>query len=266
MNKNFNNKRYMLIFEPKYSSTQFCIHFDKEQLQVIEIYKYKDLTLKDESVPKNTLVDIDNATAKAKNLDDLFSKYVSNFKVSSYNLHKLFIGYMNNNYMVPLRVYFDNNFLKTTVSNTVSGKIRDYDMIEEELDYISGNNGFYDFIMKEKDNNLTKETLNIMARLNSSVYYYNNAFVEYDILEEINYLRYQLGERLLRYDEFRKYYDLKNKYGEKLEADKQQLKEKIAKLRSSKNNDNDYLEEYSLFDYVAENNSNKELKKTIKGN
>ena len=116
--------RYNLIFEPSYVSYQYALTFNGDTIDINKVNKYKDIICGSKSkVKKNSLSEIDRITTTMPDLSSFFKKYVPNDIFSYYqsNLHKIFIGYMYNDYMYSFKPVFNNpKLLEEDASNKIN--------------------------------------------------------------------------------------------------------------------------------------------------
>ncbi len=269
------SKKYMLIFEPNYESSQYIIHFNGDKQETIRIKKYTDIAQdKGVIVKKNLLSDIDRIVAPSTSLFDLFDKYVDKkiFAYSGYNLHKIFIGYMYNNYMNSLNIYYNNQELSSDLANVEQDKVNNYEMINKMMELILSNEEFYSFIKNSsfnKTSKLSNYTLELINKLKfcqrslDSIGYMGDS----ELNNELEYLKRSLMNKLCYYRDYREMFVLKQKY--EINSKNKEIKSKDdPEPKKTVLNDESAgtYERLTLFDYVnsMENESqSKVLKKKL---
>ena len=219
--------RYSLIFEPKYVTHQYAVSFDNVgNSSVVAVNKYSDTPCGTKAkVKKNSLSEIDRVTAACPDLDTFFKTHVPAgiFMYQGNNLHKMFIGYMRNNYMYNLNYIINNPELLSKLDLVSGSRIYDADGINSMIRLIttSENNGFLDFIVKEKrekSTGLSSETINLAAL-------FRNAEICGDSYIERDELRRNLEEKLGSYKEYREMFLLQMHYQDKLAAERLRLEQ-----------------------------------------
>ncbi len=231
-------KKYMLVFEPIYDSSQYAIHFEEGGATVTRIKKYTDKALDvgaKGQVKKNLLVEIDKAVASMPNLEVLFQKYVnpSIFNYRRNNLHKIFIGYLYNNYMYTLDLSLNNKELLDKLGLVTNNMIHDRDGINGLINLILDNNdGFYKYIEQmhnAKKTKLSSSTFEVICKLK---YFERQKIIACDteICNEFEYNKEFLKASLTSYKEYRELFLLRQGYIKKLEKEREILEEKKEKL------------------------------------
>ena len=80
--------KYILVFEPRYASTQYAVYFKSNgDTEITEIKKYSDVDYKDgKTIKKNTLKDIDSILTSYTDLEQFFKDLNLPVRFSEANL------------------------------------------------------------------------------------------------------------------------------------------------------------------------------------
>ena len=258
MEKKSSPGKYMLVFEPCYSTTQYAVYFTPDgDANVTRIKKYTDTPCDDKQkkVKKNTLGDIDKVMAPICDLGFFFKEYVDP-KVFSYsrdNIHKMFIGYKRKEKIYALDYIIDNHELAARLHLLEGSKIYDPDMRAVFLDLItnSKNNSFLKFTNKSYQNNethLSKDTLDLANNLRMATDHTDSAFGCFELTG-------LLDERLTSYKEYREMFILRQRYLVYLNEEKKKLeaaKKIVATPKPKRTNEIQGGEQLTFFDALGE--------------
>ena len=264
--------KYMLVFEPKYVTYQYAVYFTEDgSVQVRKINKYSDTYYDSKSgkkVKKNLLGDIDRVMAPLENVSDFFDQYIDHdiFRYSGNNLHKMFIGYKQNERMRSLDYVVNNREIFNQLEFVEGSKITDQTRIGSLISLMADKeSSFVNFINqsdRDKACNISTSTLNLINRFKYCSNMLNHDCGESELFEEYNYFYDTLKERLTSYREFREVFLLKQKYIDDLERQKEDLKNARDMLSSNMQTNNPFsqqvvqqeCEQLSLFDLLPSSN------------
>ena len=230
-------KRYMFVFEPKYSSIQYAVSFlENGEVVVDEIKKYTDSLVKPKSksnirVQKNTLGEIDKVLSSFSDLRDFFDACVDPniFKYSASNLHKAFIGYKYNQKIYTVNYIVNNPELNSKLVHLCDNKIDDYAGKTKIVTMLGDESrGFVDFINKEKSwgrTDLSNSMVDMINRYRFCKEMFTVNRNESGLMYEAASIREALMRKLTEYRNYREMFLLKQRYLESLEIEKKRLEE-----------------------------------------
>ena len=237
--------KYILVFEPRYASTQYAVYFKSNgDTEITEIKKYSDVDYKDgKTIKKNTLKDIDSILTSYTDLEQFFKEKVDS-KIFTYfgnNLHKMFIAYKSNGKIRTLNHSINNPQLNKKLDSVEGSKFTDRVSISNLINFavdVDEKNRFLTFVNEQKQQHKTCLTDDVCSMLIELRRYKIAKETGYDsgILFSSLELTDRLTEKLTSYKEYRELYLLKQSYMEKLKSEKQMLEQSKQKLTTPKSN------------------------------
>lgn len=233
---NNSSGKYMLVFEPKYTYHQFAVYFTpSSDVKVTEIKKYTDLpysSLRNTRVKKNLLGDIDKVTTKLKDEREFFDKYIdpSIFIYTGGNLHRIFIGYKNNNSMHCLKCVFNNPKLNEKTLLLNGSKTDDHTEIRDLMNlFTDPESDFLQFVIETKNKKRQDYFYSVSSEVIAMALNLRNTRMlmqrdgERALLDDYQFLETKLRTRLSSYKEYRELFLMKCSYIEELEKRKNEL-------------------------------------------